>query len=274
LLVVIGIIAVLISLLMPALAAARRSATSVKCESNLHQIGQSIYAFAMAHNGRVPANQSGPYGTPWWCNVMYSHDFFELEDQYGAPKQIWGCPGNSSYDPTGPGNIGYDWNSISEAQARADSQALTGNAFYVGPAGDPDNPTYTWPMAAYNGGVTSTYNPCFVDLNSYSYMGANIQTDPSQWPPSSWFVYNIYSKTSTGTPDDSNPPLMCDCTVYQPGGDITFNHGTTWSPNNPSTGVLTNATMGDVRINVLHVDGSVENKPPDPVPYMWCFAYR
>jgi prepilin-type N-terminal cleavage/methylation domain-containing protein/prepilin-type processing-associated H-X9-DG protein len=54
LLVVIGIIAVLIAILLPALARARDASARVKCLSNLRQLGIAIQAYGNAHNGRIP----------------------------------------------------------------------------------------------------------------------------------------------------------------------------------------------------------------------------
>lgn len=59
LLVVIGIIALLISILLPALGAARRSATTTKCLSNLHQVGIAMMMYAQQYNGRMPASEIG-----------------------------------------------------------------------------------------------------------------------------------------------------------------------------------------------------------------------
>ena len=54
LLVVVGIIAVLIGLLMPAITAARESAKSVACLSNLRQLAIAAHAYADANKGSFP----------------------------------------------------------------------------------------------------------------------------------------------------------------------------------------------------------------------------
>jgi prepilin-type processing-associated H-X9-DG protein len=54
LLVVIGIIALLISILLPSLSKARESAARTKCLSNLRQVGQSLMFYANDNKGKVP----------------------------------------------------------------------------------------------------------------------------------------------------------------------------------------------------------------------------
>lgn len=61
LLVVVGIIAILISILLPALQNARKSAQTVQCLSNMRQIGQAIQGFAATHDDRYPAASTGIY---------------------------------------------------------------------------------------------------------------------------------------------------------------------------------------------------------------------
>jgi len=72
LLVVIGIIALLIGVLLPALNKARQSAYKTACLSNLRQIGAAFVMYTQANGGYLPF--SGAYTTPyiedwiWWQN--------------------------------------------------------------------------------------------------------------------------------------------------------------------------------------------------------------
>ena len=66
LLVVIGIIALLLSILMPVLSRAREAANSLKCEANLRMLGQAMMMHANDHRQYFPlmgAQLGGPQGT-------------------------------------------------------------------------------------------------------------------------------------------------------------------------------------------------------------------
>ena len=75
LLVVIGIIAILLGFLLPALHRARMQANTVTCRSNLRQIGQSLLIYANNNQGWIyPPNAGVIPGRPkeeFWPNLVF-----------------------------------------------------------------------------------------------------------------------------------------------------------------------------------------------------------
>ncbi len=115
LLVVIGIIAVLISVLLPALSAAKRQANTVKCATALREIGNAFQMYSMENRGYAPVaktNSSYRISTPTrpptdYTGVQYWPSFLakyvarakmgfsttKKDEQVTAQQSIfWGCP--------------------------------------------------------------------------------------------------------------------------------------------------------------------------------------
>ena len=88
LLVVIGIIAVLLGFLLPALRVARESARVTQCTSQLRQIGQGIFAYAAANRGVTP---------PW--GEAFSIDDSGSPLSRGWPAMLWRYTGVKADSP-------------------------------------------------------------------------------------------------------------------------------------------------------------------------------
>ncbi|MEM6561917.1 MAG: prepilin-type N-terminal cleavage/methylation domain-containing protein [Planctomycetota bacterium] len=100
LLVVIGIIALLISILLPSLQSARESAKSVKCLSNLRQMSAAHLTYAAENNGKLveldQLNNSG-VTLSLWFNFLNRGGYISLpltKDRNGPPdaNSVLECP--------------------------------------------------------------------------------------------------------------------------------------------------------------------------------------
>jgi prepilin-type processing-associated H-X9-DG protein len=139
LLVVIAIIAILASLLLPALAKAKERAQSAKCLSNMRQWGLANHLFAsdndgklprdgMGENGLYPGNTFGgiPTGHPQDPNAWFN--LLPPQMSYQALSNIWIAPGTVNADLNSrilpfPGNGFKIWHCPS---AKMDSGELAG----------------------------------------------------------------------------------------------------------------------------------------------------
>ena len=97
LLVVIGIIAVLISLLLPAVSRAREQSRRTACLSNLRQLGIAMTAYASDRRDRLP--NSNPPNTVL-DYIATDYILITLNERYVKSPAVFHCPSDEDPAPT------------------------------------------------------------------------------------------------------------------------------------------------------------------------------
>lgn len=154
LLVVIAVIAILASMLLPALGAARQKAWTILCNSNLRQIGLGLTMYADDANGRYPKSGGS---IPW--NVTNPNDpnnaWMQQVVSYVQNTNVYRCPSNKMLPQTEQSPFNY-FNGARAAFVAA------------GAAASLDTKRIRFPSAHVISGDTLEFHPSDADKDDYT----------------------------------------------------------------------------------------------------------
>ena len=208
LLVVIGVIAILIGLIMPALALARRAAGQAECASNLRQWALAVNVYALQNHNWLPRRGQGkmPTGTVAnyddWFNafppLMGQQTYQQLVAAKNMPQigdqSIWICP-----QPYGSPNqfgylFGYAMNMALSVREDAQPDRIekigspasmvfmadgpTGYCSTVPFVSTPAAPALFNPVARHNGSVNIAFLDGHVGAQTAKYVQIGVEGDP------------------------------------------------------------------------------------------------
>jgi len=175
LLVVIGIIALLISILLPSLQRARQMANLIYCQSNLRQIGQLVQLYAASNNGYLPPTTGAIPGSSegaYWQEYRW-HDLLAL---LVTPTQIT-KQNTPSLDPAFGANPSLPNHPVNTLQAYHDvdvpSEPRPNYRTTPGPWGGLNAIQHSNPFNGYIDG-----NACDYTANLRVFLGNSENQDP------------------------------------------------------------------------------------------------
>lgn len=280
LLVVIGIIAVLISILLPALNSARKQAAAVKCLSQLREIGNAFQYYANDNKGYYPPAKLLPATSeiysldkfdftnalpPYWFNFLnryvtknsagYAVASAAEANEVKNRSVIWGCgnwdPYLSSGVASNPSNAAAGFHTVQTGYG------MNGLPYFrVGATNTPTAQQY----AAYPVGTATwsknTPSNFFIKASVWGKNGAQrMLVGESKY----WFAFSNMPTTNRGVTVAYVEAQQGDVANYttDPQSSVSFWRHGKLPPNETSSGFKYNALKGKVAFNILYADGHV-----------------
>lgn len=273
LLVVIGIIALLVSILLPTLGDARRRAAATKCAAHLRDIGNAFQMYALEQRGFYPPASLRISATGVTYNIdgtNYSRNSFAYwtnfvakyvtraqlgnavttaEDAGAARRSIlWGCPSFDGYSSTG--TVG------------GTNMVQTGYGMNGYPTFNPGYPTTNFPPAREHNiidGWSPTAQPTsgrWTKQNVYTKNGAErILIADSRF----WVADSNPAQADGGVPTQSVLVNLASVGIYSAPNQSTidlYRHGK-YPPRHPTIANTFSNRGGRIAYNALFADGHV-----------------
>jgi prepilin-type N-terminal cleavage/methylation domain-containing protein/prepilin-type processing-associated H-X9-DG protein len=236
LLVVIGIIALLISILLPSLSKARKQAVAVQCQSNMRQIGQAMLMYANAYKGAIIpsvvwSSTVTAGGNDSWAFLLVADKFLPDPRLTYAPPNA-AAPSNSSLVCPAVRNfmVGDNAGTLATAGTAADgfdqrysTVVITSRTSSL-PAYFPDDPNNG--IAAFNASLRGS---CVIDFG----YGINGCVNFVGAVDKSW--YNVPATAIAYDGQQANCPATKKLTAFKRSADtVILYDGSEWNQMNTS----------------------------------------